>query len=155
MERTRGELFALCHDMGIKTSASDTKIDLILKLEGDPTKADIPLIPDGKLKLGGDPPKQADKPLIPEGKLMTLEGKKINGKKYRVTIFSTEQDKSDVVMSVNGYAIKIQRNKEVILDQCWVEVLQNSMISTVDQDPETMAMNPVTRLTYPHQAIPV
>lgn len=137
-EKTRGELFAMCRDQGIKTSVSDTSADLTAKLDGDPP-----------------PKKQPDKPMIPEGKLLTLDGKKINGRKFRVTVFATEHDKADVALAINGYAIKIQRNKEVILDECWVEDLRNSMISTVEQDPETGAMMPITRLTYPHQAIPV
>lgn len=136
--KTRPELFEICRDDGIKASNADTKEDLVAKLAAD----DLPK-------------KQPDKPMIPEGKLLTLDGKKINGRKYRVTIFATEQDKADVAMSINGYAIKIQRNKETILDECWLENLRNSMISTVEQDPETGAMVPVTRLTYPHQAIPV
>ena len=137
--RKRSELFALCRDAGVKTTVSDTSEDLIAKLSGEPPP----------------PRKQPDKPMIPEGKLMTLEGHKINGKKFRVTVFATEQDKADVAMAINGYAIKIQRNKEVILDECWVENLRNSMITTVEQDPETGAMMPITRLTYPHQAIAV
>lgn len=103
-------------------------------------------------KFGGSLP---EKPLAPEGQLRTLDGKPINGKKYRVTVFATESDKTDVVMAVNGFAIAVQRNKEVILDECFVEVLRNSMIQTTEQDPDSGLSTPITRMTFPHQAIPI
>lgn len=99
--------------------------------------------------------KQPDKPMIPEGRLLTLDGKPISGRKFKVTLFATETEKSDVLMAVNGYGIQIQRNQEITLDECFVEVLRNSVISTVEQDPDSGAMRPVVRLTYPHQAIPI
>lgn len=137
-EKTRGELFAECRDMGITATVSDTKEDLIAKLEGRYRK------------------KQADAPMIPEGQLLTLQGEKVDGKKYRVTIFSTETDKSDVSMSVNGYGIRMKRDQEYILDECFVtEALGHSVIQTTEQDPDTMTSRPVKRMTYPHQAIPV
>jgi hypothetical protein len=53
--------------------------------------------------------------LSPLGRLHTIDGKPVNGKKYRVTIFATEQDKSDVHLIVNGHNVQVKRNQEVIL----------------------------------------
>lgn len=54
-------------------------------------------------------------------------------KKYKVTIHSGEGngDKGDVVLVHNFKQILIQRDQEVTIDERYLEVLKNSVISTV------------------------
>jgi hypothetical protein len=66
----------------------------------------------------------------------------VNGKKYRLTIFATEQDKSDVDIIVNGHNIRVRRGVEVVVDEAYVEVLRNAEINTVMQDPDTGVRSP-------------
>ncbi|MGI0034319.1 MAG: hypothetical protein ACRD98_00425 [Nitrososphaera sp.] len=157
--KKRGELFVLCKDVGVTGQTSDRNEDLIQRILGA-QGMEGQLLNEARSTEPQEPQetprkKQADKSMIPEGQLLTLDGKKIKGRQFRVTIFSTETDKSDVLMAVNGYGISVQRNKEVVLDECFVEVLKNSVITTTEQHPDTGVTVPVTRLTYPHQAVPL
>lgn len=133
----RWELFNECKDKGLPVSRDSTVDEMRAMLEG---KNVIP---------------QSKRPLVPEGQLLTLDGQKISGKKYRVKIFATEDGKEDVCMAVNGFAIQMKRGQEYVLDECFVEVLRNAQINTTEQDKETLQFYPVSRLVYPHQAVPV
>jgi hypothetical protein len=64
-----------------------------------------------------------------EAKQMKVE----TPKKYRVTIHSGEDkgDKGDVVLIHNFKQIMIQRDKEVVIDERYVGVLNDSVIHTV------------------------
>lgn len=58
-------------------------------------------------------------------------------KKVRVTIHAggdQEEDKADVVLVHNYNQIVIQRNKEVLIPEHFVEVLENAAIDTTTQD---------------------
>lgn len=133
----RWDLFNECKEKGLPVSRENTVDEMRAMLEG---KNVVP---------------QSKRPLVPEGQLLTLDGQKINGKKYRVKIFATEDGKEDVCMAVNGFAIQMKRGQEYVLDECFVEVLRNAQINTTEQDQETLQFYPVSRLVYPHQAVPV
>lgn len=68
-------------------------------------------------------------------------------KKYKVTIHSGEDagDKGDVVLVHNYHQIVIQRDKEVVIDERFVEVLKHSVIHTTaknDKDEEVAVRIP-------------
>lgn len=89
------------------------------------------------------------------GRLHTLAGVPVDAPKYRVTIFATEQDKSDVDLIVNGHNVRIKRGQEVILMEPYVEVLRNAVVETMSQDPDTGVRSAQKMMVYPHSAIPV
>jgi hypothetical protein len=99
--------------------------------------------------------KQPDKQPPPMDRLYDLNGKPIIGRAYKVKIFSTESDKSDVPLVVNGYNCIVKRNVEVTLSEPFVEVLRNATIETIVQDPDTGVRTPQTIQVYPHQATPI
>lgn len=89
------------------------------------------------------------------GRLSTLSGEPVDAKRYRLTIFATEGDKSDVDIIVNGHNIRVQRNREVIVQEAYVEILRNAVIDTVVQDPDTGVRHQQQMMVYPHTAVPV
>lgn len=89
------------------------------------------------------------------GTLSTLQGERVNGKKYRVTIFATETDKSDVDIICNGHNIRVKRGVEVIMQEAYVEILRNAVVETTAQDPDTGLRSPQRMMVYPHSAIPI
>lgn len=102
----------------------------------------------------GKAPKEARMPQI--GQLRTLQNDKIDGQKYRVRIFGSENAKDQHVdLAVNGHNVRIKRGEWVQLDECFVEVLRNAVIETYEQNPDTGVKSPVTRLVYPYEAVPV
>ena len=72
-----------------------------------------------------------------------------------MTIFSTPTDTSDVDIICNGHNVRVQRGKEVILMEPYVEILRNAVIDTVVQDPDTGVRVAQRMMVYPHQAIPL
>lgn len=98
---------------------------------------------------------RAEESLPALGTLSTLQGEKVNGKKYRVTIFSTETDKSDVDIICNGHNIRVRRGVEVIMQEAYVDILRNAVVETTVQDPDTGMRAPQRLMVYPHTAIPV
>jgi len=143
---TKNELREHAEVVGITLGALDTKGTIVDKILGEYV-----------------PPKESEKKvakvpeekLSPLGRLCTIQGQPVNGKKYRLTIFATESDKSDVDIIVNGHNIRVQRNKEVVVDEAYVEVLKNAVIDTVVQDPDSGVRSPQRMMVYPHTAIPV
>lgn len=141
-EMTKVQLAEHAEVAGIKLGALDTKGTMIDKILGDyvsPAK-------EGK--------KQEEK-LSPLGRLCTIDGIPISGRKYKVTIFATESDKSDVPLIVNGHNIIVKRGHEVIIDEAYVEVLRNAVIDTVVQDPDTGDRVAQRMMCYPHSAIAI
>jgi hypothetical protein len=70
---------------------------------------------------------------------MTKEAKAAeSGKKFRVTIHSGEDkgDKGDVFLAHNFHSVLIQRDKEVVLDEKFVNVLNDSVIHTITKDED-------------------
>jgi hypothetical protein len=63
----------------------------------------------------------------------TKPAKKAQAQKYRVTIHSGEDkgDKGDVVLAHNFRQIQIQRDKEVVIEEHFVNVLRHSTIETM------------------------
>lgn len=67
-----------------------------------------------------------DRANAPEGPHKPKEGKK-----YKVTVLSTEvrpaeRNDSPIKLMVNGEYLEVPRNQELILDESWLEALKNS-----------------------------
>lgn len=90
-----------------------------------------------------------------EGALRSLDGSLAGTRKMRVTVMATESEKEDVKVGVNGHLVQIKRGLPVIVDEAYVEVLKNSTIDTVVQDPDTGAKTRVQMQRYPFIAEPV
>jgi hypothetical protein len=142
---TKDELREHAEVAGVELAALDTKGTMVDKILGEY------VAPAGKPKTAP----RVDERLSPLGKLHTVDGKPVNGKKYRLTIFATEQDKSDVDIIVNGHNIRVRRGVEVVVDEAYIEVLRNAEINTVMQDPDTGVRSPQRMQVYPHTAVPV
>lgn len=54
-------------------------------------------------------------------------------RKKRIVIPSTEREKTDVPVAVNGYTVLIQRDKEVEVPLSIIEALDNSTMTIYDQ----------------------
>lgn len=81
-----------------------------------------------------------------------------SGRMYRLTIFPTsENDRSDVFVSVNGYAYSIQRGKEVKVPEGVVDVLRNAVIKTMRYFPDERGKppEPMDIHQYPFTAVPI
>jgi hypothetical protein len=89
-----------------------------------------------------------------EGALRSLDGSLAGTRKVRVTIMSTESEKEDVKIGVNGHLVQVKRGVPVILDQAYVEVLKNSTIDTFVED-DTGKRTQVQMQRYPFIAEPV
>jgi hypothetical protein len=144
---TKNELREHAEVAGIFLGALDTKGTMVDKILGEYVE------PKDPKEIKKAPPPQEK--LSPLGKLHTIDGKPVNGRKFRLTIFATESDKSDVDLIVNGHNIRIQRNKEVVVDEAYVEVLRNAVIDTVMQDPDSGVRSPQRVMVYPHTAVPI
>lgn len=71
-------------------------------------------------------------------------------KTRRVTIHSSEDDKGDVKLVVNGRMMLVQRNTPVDLTDPYIEVLKNARIDTISKDPETGKETPISLQRYPY-----
>jgi hypothetical protein len=89
-----------------------------------------------------------------EGALRALDGSLAGSQKMRVTIMATESEKEDVKLGVNGHLVIIKRGMPVVIDAAYVEVLKNSVVDTVAQDPDTGAKVAVKMQRYPFTAEP-
>lgn len=89
------------------------------------------------------------------GSLRTLDDKPVSGRKLKVVIYSDQNDKGAVDLSVNGYNIRIQRDQEVIIDEVYVEVLKNAVIETMQWNQDTNTSHMSRRMVYPFQATEV
>lgn len=89
-----------------------------------------------------------------EGALRSLDGSLAGSRKMRVTIMATESEKEDVKIGVNGHLVQIKRGVPVVVDEAYVEVLKNSTIDTMVQDPDTGAKTQVVMQRYPFTAEP-
>lgn len=67
--------------------------------------------------------------------LKLLDGEKM----FKVTINSTEGEagKSDVILVHNFNALTIQRDKEVVIPERYVNVLKDAVINTAQRDKDT------------------
>lgn len=138
-QMTKEDLRSVAEEKDIKLLALDSKgtmIDKILGIE----------IPKEKRPEVREPPL---------GALYTLQGEKYVGNRYKLTIFATETDKSDVDLIVNGHNLRIRRGEEVIVAEPYVDLLRNAVIDTTIEDPDTGVRHPQKIMTYPHTAVPV
>ena len=102
----------------------------------------------------GEVIKQVNKALPPEkGGLYDMAGKSIKGRKFKVTVFSTESEKGDVKLAVNGHQIVIKRDVEVEVDEAWVEVLKNATAVNKQTDADGKVTTTAT-MNYPFSAVP-
>lgn len=138
-ELTKDALRDHAEAMGVKVLVLDSKGTMIDKILGE-YKAPEKIVP-------------KDEAMSPLGALYDLQGHKIDGKRYKLTIFSTESDKSDVDIIVNGHNIRVQRNKEVVVQEAYVNALRDAVIETVIQDPDTGIRTPQKIMVFPHTAI--
>lgn len=146
---TKVELAEHAEVQGVKLGSLDSKGTMIDKILGEYKEPSTEKRSKSGMKM------QKDMPDIPLGALYTLDGKKVEAPLYRVVIFSTESDKSDVPLVVNGYNIIIKRGHEVLIMEPYVDILRNAVIDTVVQDPDTGARTQQRMMVYPHQAVPV
>lgn len=142
---TKDELKEHAEVKGITLAALDTKGTMVDKILGEYVAPEKPAA-----KRITAP----DEKLSPLGKLHTIDGKPVNGRKFRLTIFATESDKSDVDIIVNGHNIRVQRNREVVVDEAYVEALRNAVVDTVMQDPDSGQRSAQRMMVYPHTAVP-
>ncbi|SOY65595.1 hypothetical protein CBM2586_B10190 [Cupriavidus phytorum] len=78
---------------------------------------------------------------------------KETSRKFKVTIHSTEDDGSDVLIGVNGDLIQVKRNVEVVIGEAHLEALKNAKIETILKDPDTGVERPITIMRYPFTAV--
>lgn len=140
---TKPELMEHAKVQGLELSAIDKKGTMIDKILGEHSETP------------SKPARRVEEALPALGRLHTLDGKPVNAPKYRVTIFATETDKSDVDLICNGHNVRIKRGQEVILMEPYVEILRNAVVETVEQDPDTGSRTSAKRMVYPHSAIPL
>jgi hypothetical protein len=64
------------------------------------------------------------------------EAKKAEAKKYKITIApgAEGEDNGDVFIGVNGRTILIKRGHSVVVEECFLEALKNSVIDTFEKD---------------------
>ena len=140
-ELTKAELQEHAEVSGVKLGALDNKGTMIDKILGDHVEPKTA--------------KKKEEKLSPLGALHTLQGERVNGRKYKVKIFATEAEKSDVDLICNGHNLRIQRGQEVVIDEAYVNILRDAIIQTIVQDPDTGVRSVQERMVFPHQAIPV
>lgn len=146
-DMTNADIRAHAEVQGIKLGALDNKGTMIDKILGD----------------FKPPTKKTDEKLSPLGAPYTIDidekgrniGTRVNGKKFKVLIFDSPDDHNDVDLIFNGHNIRIQRGQEVIIDECYVDILRNAIINTVVQDQDTGTRSPRMQMVYPFQATPV
>lgn len=141
-ELTKVQLIEHAEVAGVKILQPDSKGTIIDKILGEykaPEKV-------------SDKPK-ANQELPPLGALYDLQGNRVDGRKFKLLIYSTESDKSDVDLIFNGHNIRIQRNKEVIVDEAFIGILNDAVIETIQQDPDTGKQTAQTVMVYPYKAI--
>jgi hypothetical protein len=93
--------------------------------------------------------------LPPISRFTTLDGKPVIGRMYDLMIHATEADRGDVSVTVNGYHFKMQRGVTVRVPEAVVNVLKDSVITTVRYNPSSRRNEPATIQTYPFQATAV
>ena len=133
---------------GIKFLPDDTKGTLIDRIVGDLP----PAVEEPASNIVAK--KQSDVREPPLGHLHTLQGERVSGKKFKLTIFASPGDSSDVPLIINGHNLIVQRGREVVVDEAYVDLLRNAMINTVVQDPDTGVRIPQQIMVFPHTAVP-
>lgn len=139
-ELTKDQLRDHAEVSGVTVLALDSKGTMIDKILGEYTAP--------AKKVAADASKD-----IPLGALYDLQGNKITAPLYKVKIYSSENDKSDVDLIVNGHNLRVQRGVEVVMMEPYVEVLRNAVIQTVAKDPDTGIETPIEMPCYPHTAM--
>lgn len=149
-EMTRAELVEYAEGQGVSTKQTDNKGTVIDKILGEAAQTPDALPPSQERPAIK---KQIDAPDIPLNALYSLDGKRITGPVYKLTIFGTQQEKGPVDIVVNGYNVRIKRDVEVRVLGPYVEALKNAVIHTIEKDPDTGIETPRTIQNYPFQAV--
>lgn len=139
---TKDELREHAKVQGVELGSLDTKGTMVDKLLGEHVAVATP-------KKAA----RVEDKMPAVGRLRNLDGTVVDAPKYRVTIYGTETDNSDVDLICNGHNIRVQRNKEVILLEPYVELLRTAVVETIVQDPDTGVRSPARRMVYPHSAV--
>lgn len=75
-------------------------------------------------------------------------------KKYRVTIHSADDDKTDVVLVHNFRQIQIMRDQEVVIDENYLEVLKHSVVHTSSRNEKgEVVPQRIPRFAYSVEAV--
>lgn len=148
---TKVELVEHAEVSGVKLGSLDTKGTMIDKILGEYTAPEKPAEKTAERVKKMQP----DAPDIPMGALYDLKGNRITGRKWRLKIHATQEDSSDVPIIVNGHNIIVKRGFEVVVDEAYIKVLENAVVETVVQDPDSGVRTPMSRQVYPFQATPV
>lgn len=140
---TKPDLIEHAQVQGMKLDPAEKKGTMIDRILGE------------HVEVVAKPAKRPEAALPALGRLHTLDGKLVDAKKYRVTIFATETDKNDVDIICNGHNVRVKRGVEVILMEPYVEILRNAVIETVSQDPDSGVRSAQRMMVYPHSATPL
>ena len=135
---SKKELIEHAEIQGVKIAQLDTKGTIVDKILND-----------------FKPVQQKELPMPMIGSLRDLQGNKIDYKMVKLIIFSTDTDKSDVPLIINGHNFVVKRDVEVEIPEPYVQILKDSIINTTRQDPDTGRKMPQLVMTYPHSASPV
>lgn len=141
-EMTRQQLLDHAEVQGVKISQPDSKETIINKIMGD-------------VKIEVKSEAKSDLPLPQLGSLRDLQGNLIVCKTVKLTIFSTENDKGDVPIIINGHNFIVKRDVEVEIQEPYVGLLRDAIVTTVRQDPDTGRMIPQRIMNFPHQSASV
>lgn len=130
---SKKELIEHAEIQGVKLQQLDTKGTIVDKILNDfkPVKE-----------------KQLAMPML--GTLRDLQNNIIECKKVKLTIFSTDNDKSDLPIVINGHNFVVKRDVEVEIPEPYVQILKDSIIHTTRQDPDTGKKVPQLIMTNPH-----
>lgn len=132
---SKKELIEHAEIQGVKIAQLDTKGTIVDKILND-----------------FKPVQQKELPMPMIGSLRDLQGNKIDYKMVKLIIFSTDTDKSDVPLIINGHNFVVKRDVEVEIPEPYVQILKDSIINTTRQDPDTGRKMPQLVMTYPHSA---
>lgn len=151
--KNKTELLALANSLGFEgMTPATSKADMVAQLLGLSPKETV----EGDAEVIAAKAIAADErknPLPREGKLRDLAGALVKCKKVRIMILATEQEQGDVKLGLNGHMLQIKRGVEVEIDEPYLGVLRDSIVSTVQWDPETNSRTPMQIQRYPYQIL--
>jgi hypothetical protein len=145
--KNKTELLALATSLGFEgMTPATSKADMVAQLLGLTPKEPV----DPETAIAAD---EKRNPLPREGKLRDLQGNLVKSKKVRIMILATEQEQGDVKLSLNGHMLQIKRGVEVEIDEPYLGVLRDSIVSTVQWNPETNQRSAMQIQRYPYQIL--
>lgn len=167
--KSKADLLKLGESLGFAVTPAMNKAEIVTMLAGAPSaplsaqlsdmvaNADDPEAAAQQAAKMAEAAAKADErrnPVPREGALRTLDGSPAQSRKYKVKILAYEGETGDVDLGVNGHLIRVKRGVEVILDEAYVHVLQNSVVDTVREDENSVRHGHQFQ-RYPFTAMPV